>query len=816
MTSTPFETKLKDKLSQRTTGRITSETVLSRAFKYFDLDNSGSVSFSEWTRAIEKIGVGVADPAELRRVFDAYDTDGSGSLDYKEFGARIFRQDAVPPTEQRSTDFLIPDLRSKLGGRGVRGLLGLARQFKMLDSNSSKLVDHDDFASTLRSYRLGLSEEAIEQLYSEFSDTSGYANYDAFIKTLRGALPPSRRVVIEQAYDQLVAQSRGGVKLQTLASSFNCREHPDVTSANKTEEEAYNDFLDTFEVCYELSAPRSDGQVTKQHFDEYCAYVSASYPSDDAFITLMTKVWSLRRAAPQAAATSATVRPRTPINSRNSAAKPDVQTVLSYLRSKLAQRGIRGIIGLQKQFKNADRGNIRQLTIGEFKKACRDFKLELGDQDIDAIFEYVDSDRSGKLTYDELIKSLRTPMKQQRTDLVGKAWKRLNPRGAEAISIEDIKGAYSPKQHPAVKTGQKMEDEVLGEFLETFEAHHWISEASRKDRLVTWEEFYEYYWSVSTAVPDDAFFEALMKAAWRIRGDSPERSGTSWAKVGTRTTAEINGRPGMPVHSNAPFGTSAEPSDWSTALRPKATSDDMLSISKEIPCAGISTTLSEAHKTRPVSRAGYPLETLLGNLRARLKNRGIRGFIGLKKLFASIDLDGSGNIEFDEFSRALRNFRITSNETEASQLFAYFESSPGKISYMQFIDKIRGPLNEQRKALILAAFNTLDVSGDGQVKLEDIRRNFDATNHPEVRMGKRTQDEVLFEFLETFQQHHDVTNPGLIVDLREFLAYYSNMSAAVDDDRYFELMLRNTWNFENKYYEKVWQMEFPTQTKRLR
>jgi Ca2+-binding EF-hand superfamily protein len=69
-----FEADLKAKLEQKSSFSTSAETVLLRAFKYFDLDNSGAVSFQEFTKAIEKIGV-IADPNQLRGVFDEYDAD---------------------------------------------------------------------------------------------------------------------------------------------------------------------------------------------------------------------------------------------------------------------------------------------------------------------------------------------------------------------------------------------------------------------------------------------------------------------------------------------------------------------------------------------------------------------------------------------------------------------------------------------------------------------------------------------------------------------------------------------------------------------
>mmetsp|Transcript_28524 Transcript_28524/g.50650 ORF Transcript_28524/g.50650 Transcript_28524/m.50650 type:complete len:822 (-) Transcript_28524:1947-4412(-) len=812
-TQSQFESELKAKLVQRTTHRLTSESVLLRAFKYFDLDNSGTVSYNEWVRAVEKIGVTILNPADLKRIFDAYDTNRSGSLDYKEFTASLFRQEASRPRDQQELDALYAEVKSKLSNRGVRGLVGLIRQFKLMDLNGSRLIEPEDFAAAIKSYRLNLSDEAIERLYFSAQDESGLANYEVLIKSIRGAIPASRRQVIEAAYSDILARSRGGLTLQALADSFNARDHPDVVTANRTDEEAFNDFIETFEVCYDFIGARADGTVTKQHFEEYSAFLSTLYPSDEAFIAFMTRVWNIKKQEVKPAPIpEAIARPRTPVRAK--VTKPDAIKVLNFLRSRLTQRGIRGLIGLQKQFKIADRGNVRQLTIAEFKKACRDFKLDLGDQDMESIFEFVDADRSGMMSYDEVIKQLRYPLSQERLDLISKAWRRVNPRGMDAVSIEDIKNAFSPKQHPSVKSGLKMEDEILGEFLETFESHHWISEVSLKNRTVNWEEFKEYYWSVSTVVSDDAVFEAQIRAAWRIRGESPEKSASTWAKVGTRTTAEIRGQSGTSVHSNAPFGTSSDPIDWTTSLRPKIIDDDLLSVSKEIPCAGIATMVTDAHKTRPASRQGYPLDTLLSNIRARLKNRGVRGFIGLKKLFQQIDRDGNGSIDAEEFARALRNYRISSTDAEATQIFAYFESSPGRISYPTFCEKLKGNLNDQRRGLIVAAFSQLNMAGDGLASIDDVKRNFDPANHPDVRMGKKSSDEVLFEFLDSFQLHHDQVNPGPTVDLKEFIQYYHNVSAAVDDDRYFELMLRNTWNFENKYYEKAWSMEFPPTNRR--
>jgi hypothetical protein len=48
---------LKNKLAQKASGVQNEETVLLRAFKYFDLNNNNTVEPEEFAKAIEKIGI---------------------------------------------------------------------------------------------------------------------------------------------------------------------------------------------------------------------------------------------------------------------------------------------------------------------------------------------------------------------------------------------------------------------------------------------------------------------------------------------------------------------------------------------------------------------------------------------------------------------------------------------------------------------------------------------------------------------------------------------------------------------------------------
>jgi hypothetical protein len=48
----------------------------------------------------------------------------------------------------------------------------------------------------------------------------------------------------------------------------------------------------------------------------------------------------------------------------------------------------------------------------------------------------------------------------------------------------------------------------------------------------------------------------------------------------------------------------------------------------------------------------------------------------------------------------------------------------------------------------------LDNTKSGKVDLTDIKVRFNAHKHPEVLLGKKAEDDVAYDFLDTFEAHY--------------------------------------------------------------
>ncbi len=141
-------------------------------------------------------------------------------------------------------------------------------------------------------------------------------------------------------------------------------------------------------------------------------------------------------------------------------------------------------------------------------------------------------------------------------------------------------------------------------------------------------------------------------------------------------------------------------------------------------------------------------------------------------IFNNFDANADGQISYDEFVGALRVLKLS-----LQTIFDHF---------------LKGELNEYRNSLVKRAYQKLEKNGDGKVTIDDIKMIYNARKHPKVISGERTQDEVLKEYLNNF----DVNRDGELT-LEEFEKYYAGVSASIDRDEYFALMMFNAWQLGN-------------------
>ncbi|XP_008628825.1 calcyphosin-like protein [Corvus cornix cornix] len=190
-------------------------------------------------------------------------------------------------------------------------------------------------------------------------------------------------------------------------------------------------------------------------------------------------------------------------------------------------------------------------------------------------------------------------------------------------------------------------------------------------------------------------------------------------------------------------------------------------------------------------RSLYKTTDPLERLRLQCLAKGSAGIKGLGKAFKIIDGNNSRTLDFNEFLRGLHDYAVMISKEEAQELFLKFDKDgSGTIDFDEFLVTLRPPMSNARKEIIMQVFRKLDKTGDGVITIEDLRGVYNVKYHPKYQNGDWTEDQVFRAFLDNFDSPYEKDGR---VTTEEFMNYYAGVSASIDTDVYFIIMMKNAW-----------------------
>ena len=665
---------------------------------------------------------------------------------------------------------IIKKLKKEILTQGSDILFNILKTLIKFDVENNGKIDLDEFSRLCYEYNINLTPDEIKTIFGCFDPSrTGKIFYEDLYNIIHDPLNDSRMVLVDNLYNNLNKNNRGNLEIKTFLSSL---------------AENNNDNLDEFKDKFLLHHDFYTKGKTEVNYDEFIDFfelLSTDYKEDIDFENYIKNSFNIITNDGEQKENE-----KEEITDKNKQTKEFLE-YLDTIRNILIKQGPNGVIELLRNLRNVDQSKSNGIDIDEFVSVIdnlfKDNENKFSMDEIQTIFNVYDIQESGVMEYQKFISDLLKlkSMSKYRKNHLETIFNHLDFEGKRALDINYLTSLYK----------EPKENNPFPDLIESFINFHNIIRGNRNP-LVTKNNFIDFYNYINFLIPEtknDELFKNFTSETWLLYDKSfDERKNLAILKVEALGKQKNREAMNKLIRSNkTPYGTMKDKINYN---------------------------LNEKNATMKYNV--NKIDDILVHLRSIMIQRGYIGIMSMRRTFMLVDENSTKEISFDEFEKIFKTYRYDLSETEINNLFNYFDKEGnGYIKYEEFLNELCNNLNQFRKDILKQVFNKLDEKEKGFITVGIIRHEYNPKGNPLVRQGKRSEDEILAEFLDVLEYHfnllieknEDIDVNELEVDFEEFCNFYKNISLCIEDDKYFEIMVLSEWGIQKEgksLYQKTW------------
>lgn len=856
-----YEKELKYKISLKMIPNKTEEQILYQNFKFFDLEGAGFCNLKDFIRTNEKIGVVLSHMQDFQDIFNYFDTEHIGVINYRQFCKDIFtprsmsqqqnlphsvsgtnnnryQKQQIPQTTGTPVNSVASQQQSKnlgpffdkfvnnlLQNGAAIALISLCKEFKLLDFNSSNRLTIDDFIKVISENKINLSISDIQLLFHCYDlNNNGQFYYEEMFRDLKNLFwNAARTQFIGDMYSNLT-KNKKGIMVNDLKNMFDPKNHPYINEigAQRLYDE-YNAIVDCYLCIKRMS--RGNFQLTRSDLEEFFKFYSFGIESNDEFMDIVGNCFyfpegnSNEQNTPLRRVNSGVMpqqqKPKTPnyasfappqqqqqLQQGNNNQFGSIEPIIMKMKNSLQKFGVKTFFGLLKHFKYYDNGT-KMITKYDFAKVLKDFRLNLTINEIEKIFDnFCTDNRRLQLNYEDFIYSLTSySIPEERIRAVENVFDKLSDysrRIGEKITIDLIKSMYWAKQNYFGLD----ENQAFGEFCDNIEMFHYAIR-SNKSPLMNKDEFIDFYKIISFIIDEDADFIDMLYTEWKkvMTNNNDEYPTQKTPNRKENIQQQYQQQYQQPYQQQQQQIQELQQNLMQRPKTPIQQQQQPLPQKLRTNNAGSRSTTPLRNQNQYTSSYQQPPQDPLHKIEHKLRLRGVRGLMNLHKQFL-FTCNNLASITFNDFVHVLKLQRIEMSQTEIENIFNRYsqEENGSFLNFPLFIRAFKKELKDTRLDVVEKAFSYLDRDQTETLFLDDIKLKFNGRNHPEVKLGRKNEDEIITEFLDCFELNYNLLttadNPETsnVVTFEEFANFYEYVSFLYTNDNEFVSVVSNSWN----------------------
>jgi Ca2+-binding EF-hand superfamily protein len=419
-----------------------------------------------------------------------------------------------------------------------------------------------------------------------------------------------------------------------------------------------------------------------------------------------------------------------------------VRKLINMMIYRLRKQAMFSFLNFFKDIKNFDTSHSDNITRGNFRIACQRSDLELGNEDVDKVFDFFRVNEDS-MVISKFVECLCANFTDTRIQAVRKMFGRFDFNNQRKVNLGLVKETFNPKQHFLVRNGRQTMEDVefqFGEYVSSFIRMNLGNLNLRSEEYLT-------FWKLLSAhIKRDMDFLNVIENSFRY--NELPRKGSN--------------------------------------------------IQLRDSIVDTNTVLDKEFSVLSTSDVGELEHTL----RVELAKRGNRAMVVFYHNLRSNDYDGDGKVYIKEFENSLRESRVNLPMITIKKLFKA-HSQNGALDYQRFMASLVFQFEPSRVEMVKDVYNKLFMLQNAErVAVSKVIEHFFARGHPEFRKGIRADydiksefEESLRSFLMTYQGNQTHVSLSGFVRFIEFYCFLMN-----EDNFYY--FIENGFKFKHFNREK--------------
>ena len=536
------------------------------------------------------------------------------------------------------------------------------------------------------------------------------------------------------------------------------------------------------------------------------------------------------------------------INTENQEKKNYFKNILDILRSKIHINNGITYYSLAHHLKSNEDKNTKTTTIETFLSTIKTLQIDINPDDIVNFFSCLDYTQTGKVLTEEILRVILGEITEKRKISVISKFAEMDKNKTGYLPIEFLKKVYNAKFHPDCFLGKKPENEIMDEFMFTFEVFCFLKGLG-SDQEISFKDFVDYYTPISASIQNDNYFDDILLGTWNVEDDLikqksniEENTNNNINKISKESNFNINND--KIKENNVPNNTDIRMEQRNNFQispnpninivpryqnpNPRYTPEKNFGKIRYNPITNEFTMSQNYQGTNKsynrnnnyiTNKQNMNINAMnisdipsITKLRTLLSMRGMKSIFIIQRMFYIYDKNQTGEIPFDKLCDIFEIYNINITKEEIFEFFEIIDKEhKGFIKYNDFILILINDINPKRRLLIQNLFDKLR-KGKEFVILSDVKKYFNPDNHPDTIEKMKSREEIAFDFfdsLEIFKEYNiNLGNENIIKGIMtyyDFENYFKEISLSINDDKLFEYIINYCWevdggfnNYENK------------------